>query len=202
MRRSHPYEKGMMLYNAIDRMGLYLVAPVEEFFHIGRRRLHKPLQGIQHVQITPAIGVFGLLLQAIGRFLVRIGFFVLFLLHHVLGGLDDQLFGLEIVLHAGSLFAQFLPGLVNIEVEIGILFEIGAGIVGPVEQAIDQRRLIAKRRLDLVLVFIQLEALFTEQVGGHALGEKTEVGLHFLVTEQLILPELGIQFQGYHVRIP
>ena len=52
----------------------------------------------------------------------------------------------------------------------------------------------------MVLIFFQLKRMLIDIVVGCALGIEFEVGLHILEAEQLVLPELGVEFEGYDVR--
>lgn len=156
MGRPYPDKERMMFYDAVDGRRLYLITPVKEFLHIGFRGLHKLFQGIQHVEVALPVGFLGLSLQLVRRSSVGVGS-LLFVLHHILGSLHDELLRLEIVLHPGGLLSQLPARLVDIEVQISIFFKVGMGLIGPVQQSVDEGRLVAEGGFEIVLVFFQLK---------------------------------------------
>ena len=115
-------------------------------------------------------------------------------------GFHDEPLGLEVVLHAGSLFAQLPSGLVDVQVQVSIFFEVGAGAIGAVEEAVDDGRLVTEGGLEPVVVSFQLKGLLVDIIVGRALGIEPEVGFHVLEAEKLVLPELRVQLERNDIR--
>jgi hypothetical protein len=108
---------------------------------------------------------------------------------------------LEIVFHASGLFAQFAPGLIDVQVEVGIFFEIGLAAVGAIEEAVDDGRFVAEGGPERVFIFFELKRAFADIVVGGALGIIAKVGLEVFEAEELVLPELGVEFEGDDVGV-